>query len=242
DLPAERLVGAEQELLPGLAAGIEGARDLGAAEGAVVEQAAVFAGEGHALGDALVDDVDRQLGQAVDVGLARAEIAALDGVVEEPEDAVAVVVVVLRGVDATLGGDRMRAARRVLKAEALDLVAELAEAGGGGGAGPAPAHHQHGELALVARVDQPQVVAVLEPLRGQRASRDLAVELDLRGCHLILGRLDLGVNQLGSTRWVSTATGNEMLPRVISQANACAKPLRQRLKRGWFQPSRSEEH
>ena len=57
DLPAERLVGAEQELLAGLAAGVEGARHLGAAERAVVEQAAVLAGEGHALGHALVDDV-----------------------------------------------------------------------------------------------------------------------------------------------------------------------------------------
>ena len=57
DLPHQRLVGAEQELLAGLAAGVEGARHLGAAEGAVVEQAAVLAGEGHALRHALVDDV-----------------------------------------------------------------------------------------------------------------------------------------------------------------------------------------
>ena len=55
----ERLIGAEQELLAGLAAGVERARHLRAAEGAVVEQAAVFARERHALGDALVDDVAR---------------------------------------------------------------------------------------------------------------------------------------------------------------------------------------
>jgi hypothetical protein len=105
DLRDQRLVGAEQELLAGLAAGVEGARDLRAAEGAVVEQAAVLAGEGHALGDALVDDVVADLGEAVDVGLAGAEVAALDGVVEEAVDAVAVVLVVLGGVDAALGGD-----------------------------------------------------------------------------------------------------------------------------------------
>ncbi len=35
DLAFKRLVGAEQQLLAGLAAGVEGARDLGAAEGAV---------------------------------------------------------------------------------------------------------------------------------------------------------------------------------------------------------------
>src|SRR5690606_9197688 len=58
DLLGERGVGTEEELLAGLAAGVEGAGDLGAAEGAVGEQAAVFAGEGHALANTLVDDVD----------------------------------------------------------------------------------------------------------------------------------------------------------------------------------------
>jgi len=44
-------------LLAGLAPGVEGARHLRAAERAVVEQAAVLAGEGHTLGHHLVDDV-----------------------------------------------------------------------------------------------------------------------------------------------------------------------------------------
>ena len=105
DLTAQRLVGAEQQLLAGLAAAVERARHLGAAEGAVVEQAAVLARERHALGDALVDDVDADLGEAVDVGLARAEVAALDGVVEKAINAIAVVLIVLGGVDAALGGD-----------------------------------------------------------------------------------------------------------------------------------------
>ena len=120
-----------QQLLAGLAAGVEGARDLHAAEGAVVEQAAVLAGERHALGDALVDDVDADLGQPVDVGLARAVVAALDGVVEEPVDRVAVALVVLGRVDAALGGDRVRAARGVLVAEGLHDVARLAQRRGG---------------------------------------------------------------------------------------------------------------
>ena len=64
DLAHERLVRAEQELLAGLAAGVERARHLRAAERAVVEQAAVLAGERHALRDALVDDVDRHLARA----------------------------------------------------------------------------------------------------------------------------------------------------------------------------------
>jgi len=77
DLTHEGGVGAEQELLAGLAAGVERAGDEGAAERAVGEGAAVLAGEGHALGHALVDDAHRQLGEAVDVRLAGPEVAAL---------------------------------------------------------------------------------------------------------------------------------------------------------------------
>ena len=99
--------------------------------------------------------------------LAGAEVAALDRVVEQPEDAVAVVVVVLGGVDAALGGDRVGAARAVLEAEALHLVAELAEARRGRGAGQAGADDDDGELALVVRVDQLQVALVVLPLALQ---------------------------------------------------------------------------
>ena len=70
DLLGEGLVRAEQQLLAGLAAGVEGAAHLRAAEAAVVEQPAVLARERHALRDALVDDVDGQLREPVDVPLA----------------------------------------------------------------------------------------------------------------------------------------------------------------------------
>ena len=128
DLAGELLVGAEQQLLAGLAPGVERAAHLGAAEAAVVEQAAVLAGERHALGHHLVDDVDAHLGEAVDVGLAGAEVAALDRVVEEAVDGVAVALVVLGRVDAALRGDRVGTARRVVEGERVDLVAELGRA------------------------------------------------------------------------------------------------------------------
>src|SRR5690606_20495644 len=95
DHPLQRLVGTNEQLLAGLAASIEGARHLCTAERAVGKHAAILARERHALRDALVDDVDRHLGEAVDVGLAGAEVAALDGVVEQPPDGVTVVLVVL---------------------------------------------------------------------------------------------------------------------------------------------------
>src|SRR5208337_2921268 len=163
DLAFERLISAEEELLAGLAAGVKRAGDLGAAERAVVEEAAVLACEGHALCDALVDDIHADLRQAVDVGFAGAEVAALDGVVEEPVNAVAVIVIVLGGVDAALCGDGVSAARAVLKAEALYVVAEFAEAGGGSAAGEAGTHDDDVVLALVGRVDQLELELVFVP-------------------------------------------------------------------------------
>src|SRR5690606_2058884 len=142
-------VGAEEELLPGLPTCVEGARDLRAAEGAVREGAAVLARERDALRDALVDDVHAHLREPVDVRLARAKISALYGVVKEAVDAVAVVLVVLRGVDAALRGDRVRATWAVLEREAVDVVAELGEGRGGRCASEARAHDEDGEFSLV---------------------------------------------------------------------------------------------
>ena len=164
DLAGERLVGAEQQLLAGLAAGVEGARHLGAAEAAVVEQAAVLAGERHALGDALVDDVDRHLGEAVHVGLTGPVVAALHGVVEEAVDGVAVALVGLRRVDAALGGDGVGPTGGVVVGEGVDVVAELAEGGGGRATGEPGADDDHLEPAAVVRRHQLHVELVLGPL------------------------------------------------------------------------------
>ena len=109
DVAVQRRVSAQEQLLPRLATRVERPRNLRAAEGAVVEQAAVFASEGHALSRALVNDVHRHFGKAMHVRLAGAEVAALDGVVEEAMHRVAIVLVVLRRVDAALSRDRVRA-------------------------------------------------------------------------------------------------------------------------------------
>jgi hypothetical protein len=170
------LIGAEQELLARLAPRVERARHLGAAEGPVREQPAVFAGKRHALRDALVDDVHGDLREAVHVRLASAEIAALDRVVEQAMDRIAVVPVVLRRVDAALGRDRVRAPGRILEAEAGDVVPELAHAGRGAGAGEARTHDDHVEFPLVRGIHELHLEAVRVPLVGQRAAGNPGVE------------------------------------------------------------------
>ncbi len=56
DLTRERLIGAEEKLLAGLAAGVERPRHLSSSERAVVELSSVLARERNALGDRLIDD------------------------------------------------------------------------------------------------------------------------------------------------------------------------------------------
>ena len=178
DLLFERLVGAEQQLLAGLPARIEGARHLRAAERAVVELTAVLARERDSLGDALVDDLARNLRQPVDVGLARAKVAPLDGVVEEAHHRVAVVLVVLGRVDAALRGDAVGATGRILEAEALHGETQLAEGGGGGCAREPRADDEHLEAPLVGRAHQADIDLVPVPLLLEGAGRDLRIE-----CH-----------------------------------------------------------
>ena len=163
DLTLHGLVGADEQLLARLARGVERTRDLHATERTVVEVAAVLARERNTLGDALVDDVRADLGEAVDVGLAAAVVAALDRVVEEAVCGVTVVVVVLRGVDTALRGDRVRATGRVLVEERLDVVPGLTHRRGGRCAGETGADDDDLELATVRGVDELVVELVLRP-------------------------------------------------------------------------------
>ncbi len=163
DLTLECLVGSEKELLAGLSASVKRARDLRAAEGAVVEQASVFAGERYALSDALVDDVYADLRETVDIGFAGTEIATLNGVVEEAVNAIAIVVVILGGVDATLRSDGMRAAWAVLKAEAVDVVTQFTKACGGGTTGETRTNDDDVVLPLVGGIDELELELMLVP-------------------------------------------------------------------------------
>jgi len=104
---------------------------------------------------------------------AGAEIAALNRIVEEAEDAVAVVAVVLGGVDPALRRDTMRPPRRILEAKTFDLVAELAERCRRGRAGEPAADHEDGVFPLVRRIHQLHLEPVPVPFLFNRAGGDL---------------------------------------------------------------------
>ena len=157
DLPRHRLIGAEQELLSGLPARVKRPRNLRTAKGPIREQPAVFAREGNALSDAMINDGNADLGETMDVRLAGAEVSSLDGVVKETPDAVTVVLIVFCGVDSALRCDRMRTARTVLIAKGPDVVSEFTKRGGSGSAGEPGADDDQVVLPLVGWVHQLQL-------------------------------------------------------------------------------------
>jgi hypothetical protein len=164
-------------LLPGLSPRVKGPGNLGAAEGTVREQSAVFARERHSLLDTLVDDQVTDFGQPIDVCFAGAEIASLDRVVEEAENAVPIVLIVLGGVDAALRGDAMSAARAILVTEAFHVVAELPQRGGGRPTGQPAADDDDLEFPAVVRCDQAGVILVAGPFARQGTGRNFGVEV-----------------------------------------------------------------
>ncbi len=113
----------------------------------------------------------------MDVGFASAEVAPLHGVVKQAVDAVAVVLVVLGGVDAPLRGDAVGAAGRIVKREDLDVVTELGERGGRGRTGEAGADDDDVVLFAVAGADEFEVdiVATTVPLLGDGTGGDAAI-------------------------------------------------------------------
>src|SRR5581483_2156087 len=115
------------KLLPGLPARIERSGHLRPAERAIRQQASVFTRKRNTLRNALVDNAIADLGEPVHIPFARTVVATLDGIVEQAVDGVAVIRIILSGVNSTLRRNTMRAARGVLNTEGLNVVAKLRE-------------------------------------------------------------------------------------------------------------------
>ena len=107
----QRGISTQQQLLTSLTLGIEGTANLNATEGAVGEHATILTGKRNTLGYTLIDDVCTDLCQTIYVGLTGTVVSTFDGIVEETVDAVAIVLIVLCGINTTLGSNGVSAAR-----------------------------------------------------------------------------------------------------------------------------------
>src|ERR1700753_2363641 len=127
NLAPQRLIRAQQKLLPCLSPGVESARHLRSAEGPIRQRSTILTRKGNALRNALIDNLDAVFSQPIDVCLARPKVAALYRVIKQAVDAVAVILIILRCVDSALRCNRVSPSRRILKAKALHLVAKLTQ-------------------------------------------------------------------------------------------------------------------
>src|SRR5262245_12994109 len=153
DLTAKRLIATKEQLLTGLSTCIKGPRYLCAAKRAVGEQPAIFAGERNALRNTLVDDVIADLSEAIHVRFTGTKIPSLYRVVKQSVNAVPVVLVVFSRIYSTLGCDRMRATRRILKAKAFHPITQFPQRRGRRPAGQAASDDDDLELSPVVRAN-----------------------------------------------------------------------------------------
>ena len=190
NLAMKRLGRRKLQLLAGLSPRVVRPRHLHTAERAGGQLAAVLAGKGSADRVHMVDHPDALLAQPEAVGLPRAEVAALNGVLDEPQDAVVVDLFGPRRVDAALGGDAVRAPWAVVVDEALHVEAQLAKGRGATGAGKPGADHDHGELAAVQRRDQPIRRLAAIPGGGGIAVRHTPIDAPNQFCEGLKGQAD----------------------------------------------------
>src|SRR2546423_8852055 len=115
---------------------------------------AILARERDTLFGALIDDEIADLSQPVNVRLARTKIAAFDRIVKQPENAVAIVLIIFGGVDSALRGDGMGASGRILITKTFHPIAKLAQSGRGRSAGQPRAHHDDFEFAAIIWANQ----------------------------------------------------------------------------------------
>ena len=145
-------------------------------------KSAVLSGERHTLLDTLIDDQITDFGESINIGFPGTEIAAFDRVVEQAKNAVAIVLVIFRGINSALGGDAMGAARAILVTEALHVIAELAQRRRGRSSREPAADDDDFEFSPVIRSDQARVVLMVRPFLGEGAVRNSGLEVPDHNC------------------------------------------------------------
>ena len=162
-------------MLACLAACVERTGYLHTTKGAVFEEASVFTCEGDALSYTLIYDIGRAFGEAVHVCFAGAVVATFDCIVEETVYTIAVILIILSGVDTSLCCDAMRAAWAVMERKALDVIPQFAEGSSCSSAGETGADHDHIEAEFVVGGHEGDCGFILFPFGGDRAGRNFTI-------------------------------------------------------------------
>src|SRR5262249_11436427 len=111
--------------------------------------------------------------QPVYIGFTGPVVAPLDGIIEKPEGAVPVILIVLGGIDPPLRRDAMRPAWRILKTKCLYLIAHLPHRSRGRSPSQPRSDDDDLDAAFVGRVYQLHVTFVFFPFLIKRAFGDI---------------------------------------------------------------------
>ena len=106
----------------------------------------------NTLRNALVDNIVGYFSQTVNVGFAGTVVATLYCIVEQTVHRVAVVLVILSGIDTTLCSDGVCTARRVLDAEVEYSETHFAQRSGSTGTGKSGSYYDDVQTTFVGRV------------------------------------------------------------------------------------------
>ena len=168
-------VGSQQQLLPGLSAGIKCARHLGTTERTVCQGSAIIAGKRNSLCCTLVDNVITDLCQTMHVGFAAAEVSPFDSIVKQSPYTVTIIGIVLGSVDSALGSNTVCSTWRILKTEGLNLIAQFCQGRRSRCTCQPGTDYDDFFLALVRRVNQLHFLLATIPFLGHRPFRNARI-------------------------------------------------------------------
>jgi hypothetical protein len=124
----------------------------------------------------LIDNVVSDFREPINIGFAGTKIAALNRVVEQAVNAIAIVLIILCRINAALRGNRVGAPRRILKTKTFHPVSEFTEGRRGRSAGEAAADDYDLKLSPVVGADQSRMVLMVSPFLIQRPWRNFRIQ------------------------------------------------------------------
>src|SRR5262249_5963534 len=117
--------------------------------------------------NALIDDVVADFRETINVRFAGSKIAAFYGVMEQPVNTVAIVLIIFGRIDPALGCNRVRAPRRILEAEAFYPIPQLPQSGRSRSTGQAAANHDDRKFSPVIWTHQARMITMIAPFLSE---------------------------------------------------------------------------
>ena len=177
NLPTQRRVSPQKELLPRRSPCIESSRYLRPSERTIRQHSPILPRKRHPLGHTLVDDIDAYLCQPMYIRLPRAKISSLDRVVKQPVHRITVILIILGRINSTLGRNRVRPTRAILETEGFYPIPQLRQTCGSRGPCQTRPDHNHLVLPLVGGIHQTRIRLKPCPLVSQRTLRNSRIQL-----------------------------------------------------------------